>query len=359
VLLALLDQLGVDPEGEGVQEVDPLPRRTHRHLDGGAGAHRLGDVVDRADAELPGEVVEGAAGDDGQRQAGLQRDARGAVDRAVPSHDAEHGGPGGGLAQRLLEVAVGPHHLGLREPLGQGGRDVVGQVRRAAGGVHDQHQALAVRQRGGVGGDPTCRRVSRLRRPDPLHRQGAGRTQRHTGHHVAGVVHAGVHPAVGDTGGGQPDRTGEQRCLQRHAGGERGGARAVAAREAGGRGLAEQLPRQRHGVQLRPPPAGRELGGQVGDRARQTQRGQTPHRRTALPPDGERAGDREPQQAVVGAARQRWEDPVEHRRLALGGGTEQAEVEGVEAGQGGLHDAVVPRRERSTPAPVTPPGAAR
>ena len=55
--------------------------------------HRAGGVLDRLDAEVAREVVQGAAGNDDERAAVLECDADGRVDGTVATDDADRVAP--------------------------------------------------------------------------------------------------------------------------------------------------------------------------------------------------------------------------------------------------------------------------
>ena len=71
-LLAGVDDLDVAPEAGRVEE-GPAGDAADVDLDGVAGLDRLDGVLDRLDAQVAGQVVEGAGGDDDEGQPVLQR----------------------------------------------------------------------------------------------------------------------------------------------------------------------------------------------------------------------------------------------------------------------------------------------
>ena len=71
-----------------------------------AAAYRLDGLGDGVAADVLGEVVERAAGEDRQRDAGIHRHCGRARHRAVAAADGEHLGPLAGRTQYRLEVVV-------------------------------------------------------------------------------------------------------------------------------------------------------------------------------------------------------------------------------------------------------------
>ena len=147
----LAHELRVHAEAAGVEEAAlGLTRGEPAHVDpdGVAPRERAHQITGFLHAEVQREVVEGAAGEHGEREAVAQGHAGRRVHRAVAAAHAEDAGAGGRLLQ--LGAHFGWFALdGLRagERVREGVYPVPG--RRAL--VHDDHEPGAVAERGREG----------------------------------------------------------------------------------------------------------------------------------------------------------------------------------------------------------------
>ena len=112
-------------------------------------ADGLGGVLGRLHADVAGEVVERAGGDDGQRQSVLERHGGRGGDAAVAAGHTQRPGPAGAAppAEQFVDAGVLAHlqHLGAGEqPADVRGRVVVVAARAR---VDRDDQPLAVGQR--------------------------------------------------------------------------------------------------------------------------------------------------------------------------------------------------------------------
>lgn len=106
------DELGVDADAEGVEEVRGGPVRggDPAEVDGSAATrfHGVGGGLQSRESQVGGEVVEGAGGEHGQRQSALGGPDGCRVDRPVATGDAECATVGeyvlGGLVEHQVQV---------------------------------------------------------------------------------------------------------------------------------------------------------------------------------------------------------------------------------------------------------------
>jgi hypothetical protein len=234
---------------------------------------RLDGVLDRGDAQVPGEVVQGPGGHDDQGQVVGQRLLRRAVDRSVAAGDADGAAFGRCHLQRLLHAEV---LTSLDDP----------------GGL--------------VGGE----------RPEPGGPHGHRRTHQRPGEDVGRIVDAGIDPGGGHRRGGDAERRSQGGRLQGRAGGEGERRRRMAGGERGGPAAAVERRRQPP-VGLGSPAAGNHLQGSVDEGRCQPQRHDAAQGRPASEAaagHGHQGGDPQPQQGAVSSPAERDQRLVEPAR---------------------------------------------
>ena len=284
-----------------------------------------------------GEVVERPGRDHQQRDARVQRRARGRVDRPVAAGHPQHRRLGRGLGEHGEDVLALPHLAHLRR--GQRLRDLAAdgvRVPATGTGIRDDDEPGAVRQGGQVGvRRPVLLRRLPAHRPHPGQRVGGEGPERDAGEHVPGVVHPGVHAGVRDAAREHPDPRAEDGTLQRDAGRERRRRGRVAGRERARQRLAMQLTEQRDALERRTGPADEQLRGPVRDHARGGEPRHPAQRGPAVllvAGRREHRRDAEPQQTVVRRPGERREVLVEQRRGIAVQTTEQRVVRPGEGG---------------------------
>jgi hypothetical protein len=193
--VAAAHHLRVGTDARGVEERRPVhvgdvdPHRL-------AGDHGVRGVLRRLEADVAGEVVQRARGDDGERQAVLDRDRGGRGDAAVPAGHPERLRPAG--RRRLTEQLDDPCLLGQLQHLGAGQdaldvRDRVVVVGTGAR-VDRHHEAVPLGQRRSLGRRAHPRRLLGPHAPPVLGGGRDGAADGEPGHDVAGVVDTHVHP---------------------------------------------------------------------------------------------------------------------------------------------------------------------
>jgi hypothetical protein len=309
-------------------------------------------------------MVQGAAGDDQQRQAAVDGDLRCGVDGAVPAAHPEHDGPVRGVAEGLAEVLGVIDDLRRGQLRAQDAGDVTAS--RVRVDHDDQPGAVLAYPGDGLGRHrPDRTRGSGTGGPDHPRGDRGQPAHREAGQHVARVVRPGVDAGEGHGAGGRGDRQGDgRRCLHRHRGGERRGRRRVAGGEgrrgrhapahprrrdpgAPKRTTADEL-RQAGQLEKRAVPPEDLLSHDIGHRAGQSDRERPPQRGPPQPGlSRHREADRDaaPQEGMVGDARKTRQDIFETGQPGRGHRVEGALVQPVRSPQH-WHATVYPRSVR-------------
>ncbi|MGX1273314.1 hypothetical protein RKD18_006508 [Streptomyces phaeoluteigriseus] len=174
----LAHQFRIDTQAARVEEdALPLPAAepSHVHPHRLTAVHRPAQRPDVRHPEVVGEVVQGPAGHDGQRQPVPQGDLGGRVRGAVAAAHPEHPGARRGLLQLPRHVArFARDDLRARQRVAHRPHPVGGPRRR----VDHDDQALPVRQRGRLGARRGGRRRDRRRHQGPYGERGAGAEDR-------------------------------------------------------------------------------------------------------------------------------------------------------------------------------------
>ena len=105
-LLARLHERRVCADARGVDHHVALVEAHHVDAGDAAAPDRVDGLGDGVAADVLGEVVERAAGEDRQRHPRVHRHARRARHRPVAAADGEHLGPLGRLAHDLFDIVV-------------------------------------------------------------------------------------------------------------------------------------------------------------------------------------------------------------------------------------------------------------
>ncbi len=278
----------------------------------------VGGVLVGLQTQCLGEVVEGAGGENGQRQVVVERDSgdRGAGTVAAGHPEGDDVGPDDGVQLLRTVLRVPLEDAGLRQQL----RDVLaGVLRRAAGPVDDDGEAGPVGQRGQVSVQQLGRPVL-LDLPERAHQQRGGDADSRADDDIGLVVHTDVDAGVGDGGGDRRQGKPGDGEFEGGTGRERRRGRGVPARERRRPRPLTDAAGQLGAFQVGAPPADQRLDQRVRD-----ERG---HRERAEPADpgppvgatGERTGHGQahPQPTVVGRAGEHPQRHVHRLRTSAG-----------------------------------------
>jgi hypothetical protein len=233
-----------------------------------------GGVLRRLQADVAGEVVQRARGDDGERETVFDGDSSGGGDAAVAAGHPQGPRPSGCccLPQQFVDPGVRCRlqDLGARHDALDVGTRVV--VVRARARVDRHYQARTLGQRRRLGGIAHPGRLLRPHPPPVLSRDRDGAAHGEARHDVPRVVHAHVHPRVADAQRYRRQRGPGQGALHRQSGHEGRRRRGVPAGKGQGARLTTQPPMGLQVLEVRTHPAEDPLEDDVDEQAGHAQR---------------------------------------------------------------------------------------